>query len=55
MTAEQNALPECFGVCYPSNAEGFVPIIETFASGLPYVVLDDSSCFPEVAQNAALI
>ena len=43
-------------VCFihPSLYEGFgIPILDAFAAGCP-VVLARASCFPEVAQNAAL-
>lgn len=39
---------------YPSLYEGFgIPILEAFACACP-VVLSNTSCFPEVAQDAAL-
>jgi glycosyltransferase involved in cell wall biosynthesis len=39
---------------YPSLYEGFgIPILEAFACGCP-VILSNCSCFPEVAQNAAI-
>ncbi len=46
----QNAL----AFVYPSKYEGFgIPILEAFACGCP-VILSDTSCFPEVAEDAAL-
>lgn len=43
---------ECF--VFPSLAEGFgMPILEAFACGCP-VLLANSSCFPEIAGDAAL-
>lgn len=39
---------------YPSLYEGFgMPILEAFSYGCP-VVLSNTSCFPEIAQNAAV-
>jgi len=39
---------------YPSEYEGFgMPILEAFANGCP-CVLNDASCFPEVAKEAAV-
>ncbi len=39
---------------YPSKYEGFgIPILEAFACGCP-VILNDASCFPEIAEDAAL-
>lgn len=39
---------------YPSLLEGFgIPILDAFSSGCP-VILSRTSCFPEVAGNAAL-
>lgn len=44
----QNAI--CF--VFPSLYEGFgIPILESFAAGCP-VVLSNTSCFPEIADNA---
>ncbi|WP_435355817.1 glycosyltransferase family 4 protein [Emticicia sp. SJ17W-69] len=45
---------KAIGFVYPSLYEGFgIPILEAFACGCP-VALSDCSCFPEVAQDAAL-
>ena len=39
---------------YPSSYEGFgIPILEAFANDCP-VMLNDASCFPEVAGEAAI-
>lgn len=39
---------------YPSDYEGFgIPILDAFAAGCP-IILSRSSCFPEVAGDAAL-
>lgn len=39
---------------YPSIMEGFgLPILEAFSAGCP-VILSNSSCFPEIADDAAL-
>lgn len=39
---------------YPSDYEGFgIPILESFAYGCP-VMLNEASCFPEVAGDAAI-
>lgn len=46
----ENAI--CF--CFPSVYEGFgLPILESWVSGCP-CLLANSSCFPEIAQDAAL-
>jgi glycosyltransferase involved in cell wall biosynthesis len=46
----QNAL----AFVYPSLYEGFgIPILEAFACNCP-VVLSNTSCFPEIAEDAAL-
>jgi len=40
--------------CYPSLYEGFgIPILEAFNCGCP-VLLSNTSCFPEIAHDAAL-
>lgn len=42
------------GFVYPSLYEGFgLPILEAFTYNCP-VLLNDTSCFPEIAQNAAV-
>lgn len=43
-----------FAFVYPSKYEGFgLPILEAFHANCP-VILNNKSCFPEVAQDAAL-
>ena len=50
MNLYANAL--CF--IFPSVYEGFgIPILEAYKAGCP-VLLNDQSCFPEIAQNAAV-
>lgn len=49
-----NLLVNAEAFIYPSLDEGFgMPILEAFAAGCP-VLLNNKSCFPEVAGNAAL-
>lgn len=45
---------KAIALIFPSYYEGFgIPIIEAFQAGCP-VILSNSSCFPEIAQDAAL-
>lgn len=51
-------LSECYAkalaFAYPSKYEGFgIPILESFANDCP-VVLSNTSCFPEIAKDAAV-
>jgi glycosyltransferase involved in cell wall biosynthesis len=50
----QDFYSKALAFVFPSLYEGFgFPILEAFASGCP-VILSDASCFPEIAENAAV-
>lgn len=49
-----NLYHNALGFVFPSEYEGFgLPILEAFACGCP-VLLNDASCFPEIAADAAI-
>lgn len=49
-----NLYANAVAFAYPSEYEGFgLPIIEAFAAGCP-ALLSNTSCFPEIAQDAGL-
>lgn len=49
-----NLYHNALGFVFPSAYEGFgLPVLEAFACGCP-VLLNDASCFPEIAGDAAL-
>lgn len=49
-----NLYSHAIGFIFPSLYEGFgLPILEAFSNGCP-VLLNNASCFPEIASNAAI-